>query len=150
MFPVRIKFSLLVVRILLPVAVHDITVTVFSRRKNHLRLPYAAFAHFSEHTLEVAIQAVEGRARGERGAADDLPAGIVDGRRRLEEQQRLGRRRTVIGLLGFIPLLASFVCGSGTPLEVLCVLPQSWWLLIWAALFGSFRSRLWANRLMAR
>lgn len=56
----------------------------------------------------------------------------------LAGQQRLGRRRTVIGLLGFIPLLASFVCGSGTPLEVLCVLPQSWWLLIWAALFGSF------------
>ncbi len=56
----------------------------------------------------------------------------------LANQQKLGRRRTVVGLLGFIPLLASLVCGTGTPLEVLCVLPQSWWLLIWAALFGSF------------
>lgn len=56
----------------------------------------------------------------------------------LASQQRLGRRRTIVGLLGFIPLGASLVCGSGTALEVLCVLPQSWWLLIWAALFGSF------------
>lgn len=41
-------------------------------------------------------------------------------------------------MLGFIPLLASLVCGTGTPFDVLCVLPSSWWLLIWAALFGSF------------
>ncbi len=56
----------------------------------------------------------------------------------LASQQKLGRRRTIVGLLGFIPLGASLVCGTGTPFEVLCVLPQSWWLLIWAALFGSF------------
>jgi hypothetical protein len=53
-------------------------------------------------------------------------------------QQKLARRRTVVGILGFIPLGASLVCGGGTPLEVLCVLPREWWLLIWAALFGSF------------
>ena len=53
-------------------------------------------------------------------------------------QQRLGRRRTIVGLLGIVPFAASLVCGAGTPLEFLCVLPQSWWLLVWAALFGSF------------
>ncbi|HZP96949.1 MAG TPA: hypothetical protein VFC31_11500 [Candidatus Limnocylindria bacterium] len=56
----------------------------------------------------------------------------------LASQRRLGRRRTIVGLLGFVPLLASLVCGTGTPLDALCVLPTSWWLLIWAALFGSF------------
>lgn len=55
-----------------------------------------------------------------------------------ERQRTLGRRRTVVGVLGFVPLLASLGCGSGTPLDALCVLPRDVWLLIWAALFGSF------------
>ncbi len=56
----------------------------------------------------------------------------------LATQRKLARRRTVIGMLAFVPLLASLVCGTGTPLDALCVLPQEYWLLIWAALFGSF------------
>lgn len=62
-------------------------------------------------------------------------------RRRAEfeaSQQRLGRRRTIVGLLGLVPLVPSVLCGSGTPLDALCVVPREWWLLVWAALFGSF------------
>ncbi len=66
-------------------------------------------------------------------------------RRRAEfeaAQQRLGRRRGVVGLLGFVPLAASFAatlgCATGTPLDLFCVLPRDIWLLIWAAIFGSF------------
>jgi len=54
-------------------------------------------------------------------------------------QRRLARRRNFVGFLGFAPLVASLGCGTGTPLDaVLCALPRELWLLIWAALFGSF------------
>ncbi len=53
-------------------------------------------------------------------------------------QRRISRRRTVVGLLGFIPLAASLGCGSGIPLGPACSLSPDIWLLIWAALFGSF------------
>ena len=57
-------------------------------------------------------------------------------------QQRLGRRRNFVGLLGFVPLAASFAaslgCSTGTPLDLFCAIPRDIWLLIWAALFGSF------------
>lgn len=43
-----------------------------------------------------------------------------------------------MGLLGVFPLVASLGCGSGTFIDVLCVVPREWWLLIWAGLFGSF------------
>ena len=64
----------------------------------------------------------------------------ADKRRRayLEQRRRLGQRRTVVGFLGFVPLLASLGCGTGTPLDVFCFLPRDVWLLVWAALFGSF------------
>jgi len=55
-----------------------------------------------------------------------------------ERQGRLTRRRTVVGLLAFVPLLASLGCGTPPMLAVLCFLPRDIWLLIWAALFGSF------------
>ncbi|HKW78479.1 MAG TPA: hypothetical protein VJQ09_05210 [Candidatus Limnocylindria bacterium] len=54
------------------------------------------------------------------------------------QQRRLTRARTVVGLLAFVPLAASFTCGSGTPLEILCAWSRDIWLLIWAGLFGSF------------
>jgi hypothetical protein len=54
------------------------------------------------------------------------------------QQKRLRKRRTVVGALGFVPLAASFGCGTGTLLDALCVVPREAWLLIWAALFGSF------------
>ena len=56
----------------------------------------------------------------------------------MAQQRKLAKRRTVIGVLGFIPLAASLGCGTGTPLDVACVVPREVWLLIWAALFGSF------------
>jgi len=55
-----------------------------------------------------------------------------------EGQKRLARRRTFVGLLGFIPLAVSLGCGSGLSLGPLCALQPNVWLLIWAALFGSF------------
>ncbi|HEY6958009.1 MAG TPA: hypothetical protein VI814_04225 [Candidatus Limnocylindria bacterium] len=63
-------------------------------------------------------------------------------RRRAESlatQQRLGRWRTVVGWLGFVPLAAAIGCGTGTPLDaLLCGAPRELWLLVWAALFGTF------------
>jgi hypothetical protein len=52
------------------------------------------------------------------------------------DQKSLRRRRTFIGALAFIPLGGALGCGVG--LQVLCQIPQEWWLAIWAALFGSF------------
>lgn len=54
------------------------------------------------------------------------------------EQRKIARRRTIIGMLGFIPLALSLGCGTGTPLDALCVIPRDVLLLAWAALFGSF------------
>ena len=55
-----------------------------------------------------------------------------------EGQRRLARRRTFVGILGFVPLGASVACGLGQPFDLLCSVPREFWLLIWAALFGSF------------
>ncbi len=55
-----------------------------------------------------------------------------------ESQRRLARRRTIVGLLAFVPLAASLGCGTGTVFDVLCAVPREWWIVIWAALFGSF------------
>jgi len=52
------------------------------------------------------------------------------------DQKSLRRRRTFIGALAFIPLGGALGCGVGV--QVLCQIPQEWWLAIWAALFGSF------------
>ena len=51
-------------------------------------------------------------------------------------QKSLRRRRTFIGALGFIPLGGALGCGMGV--QLLCQVPQEWWLAVWAALFGSF------------
>ena len=53
-------------------------------------------------------------------------------------QQRLARRRTLIGIVGFVPLAASLGCVLGPPFDLLCSVPRELWLLVWAALFGSF------------
>src|SRR3954467_5811535 len=54
------------------------------------------------------------------------------------KQRSLTRRRTIVGFLSFIPLLAAVGCGTGTPLDLLCFVSRDIWLLTWAALFGSF------------
>jgi hypothetical protein len=51
-------------------------------------------------------------------------------------QRSLRRRRTFIGALAFIPLVGALGCGTG--IQLLCQIPQEWWLAMWAALFGSF------------
>jgi hypothetical protein len=56
----------------------------------------------------------------------------------LAGQRRLERRRLVVGSLGFLPLVGWLGCGSGTPLDALCFISRDVWILVWAALFGSF------------
>jgi hypothetical protein len=41
-------------------------------------------------------------------------------------------------VLGIVPLVASLACGFGPPFDALCLVPREAWVLIWAALFGSF------------
>jgi hypothetical protein len=54
----------------------------------------------------------------------------------LAQQRSLGRRRTIVGALGFVPLAGYVGCGSG--ITALCGIPVEIWLAIWAAFFGSF------------
>jgi hypothetical protein len=53
-------------------------------------------------------------------------------------QRRLERRRVFLGFLGVVPLIGWLGCGSGTPLDALCFISRDVWILVWAALFGSF------------
>ena len=63
------------------------------------------------------------KKRADREASKRLAAFVAS-------RQKLGRRRTVVGLLGVVPLAASLACGTGTPLDVLCAVPRDIWLLI--------------------
>lgn len=54
------------------------------------------------------------------------------------DRKRLERRRTIVGLLAFIPLGAWAAQLPFGPLDFLGVPPRDGWLLVWAALFGSF------------
>ena len=55
-----------------------------------------------------------------------------------EDRKRLERRRTIVGVLAMIPLAAWAVQLPFGPLDFIGVPPRDAWLLIWAALFGSF------------
>ncbi len=55
-----------------------------------------------------------------------------------EDRKRLERRRTVIGLLALIPLAAWALQLPFGPLDFVGISPRDGWLLVWAALFGSF------------
>ena len=55
-----------------------------------------------------------------------------------EDRKRLERRRTIVGLLALIPLAAWALQLPFGPLDFLGIPPRDGWLLIWAALFGSF------------
>lgn len=71
----------------------------------------------------------------------------MDLRRRAEfeaKMARLRRTRSVVGLLGFIPLLASLF-----PVGPLAGVPREIYLVIWAAVFGTFLGltvRMWRER----
>jgi len=65
----------------------------------------------------------------------------ADERRRAkyaEDRKRLERRRRIIGLLALIPLGAWAAQLPFGPLDFIGVPPRDGWLLVWAALFGSF------------
>lgn len=65
----------------------------------------------------------------------------VEERRRAkyaEDRKRLERRRTIAGLLALIPLAAWALQLPFGPLDFFGVPPRDGWLLVWAALFGSF------------
>jgi hypothetical protein len=48
---------------------------------------------------------------------------------------RLKRFRTIVGFLGLVPLAGSVACDGG--LLLFCV-PWSWYMGLWAAVFGAF------------
>ena len=50
-------------------------------------------------------------------------------------EQRLKRMRTAVGFLGLIPFAGSLACDAGV---VLFCIPWSFYMAIWAAVFGAF------------
>jgi hypothetical protein len=75
------------------------------------------------------------------GAEAPKRADKADERRRAkyaEDRKRLERRRTIVGLLALLPLAAWAGQLPFGPLDFIGVPPRDGWLLIWAALFGSF------------
>lgn len=57
---------------------------------------------------------------------------------------RIRRTRTLVGLVGFVPLLASLF-----PIGPLALVPREIYLGIWAAVFGTFLGltvRMWRER----
>ncbi len=50
-------------------------------------------------------------------------------------EQRLKRMRTTVGFLGLIPFAGSLACDAGA---ILFCVPWSWYMAIWAAVFGAF------------
>ena len=87
------------------------------------------------------VEGTDRRAATERSASRPKRAErkAVDLRAAFEaEQIKTKRRRTIFGMLGFVPLALSLGCGTGTPLDAFCVIPRDVLLLVWAALFGSF------------
>jgi hypothetical protein len=77
----------------------------------------------------------------ERARAAEPKVAKAEERRRAkyaEDRKRLERRRLVIGFLAFIPLAAWALQLPIGPLDFLGVPPRDGWLLVWAAVFGSF------------
>jgi len=78
-----------------------------------------------------------------RGETAAVPKRVIkeEERRRTkyaEDRKRLERRRTIAGMLAVIPLAAWALQLPFGPLDFLGVPPRDGWLLVWAALFGSF------------
>lgn len=53
----------------------------------------------------------------------------------LAREARLKRMRTAVGFLGLVPFAGSLACDAG--LQLFC-LPWSWYMAIWAVVFGAF------------
>jgi hypothetical protein len=79
--------------------------------------------------------------RGRRGRAAPGRSQRAQPKRERELAQwrsretRLKRYRTAVGFLGLVPLVGSLACDSGVLL--FCV-PWSWYMAVWAAVFGAF------------
>lgn len=99
------------------------------------------------------------RERRERHASADRPAphhaadrggAKAEARRRGAfelKMARLRRIRSIVGAVGFVPLVASLLCLTGA--DAFCLVPREVYLGIWAALFGSFLGltiRMWRER----
>lgn len=88
-------------------------------------------------------RADRGAQRVERAQAAEEPKRVdkAEERRRAKfalDRKRLERRRTIAGVLALIPLAAWALQLPFGPLDFLGVPPRDGWLLVWAALFGSF------------
>ena len=78
--------------------------------------------------------APERRSRGAGSAASRVKNAKALAEYRAREL-RLKRLRTLVGFLGFVPLAGSLACDGG--LLLFCV-PWSWYMGLWAAVFGAF------------
>jgi hypothetical protein len=88
--------------------------------------------------------------RADRGANIAERAPIAEAPKRIDkaeerrrakyagDRRRLERRRTIAGILALIPLAAWALQLPFGPLDFLGVPARDGWLLVWAALFGSF------------
>ena len=88
-------------------------------------------------------RADRGAQRVERSQTAEEPKRVdkAEERRRPKyalDRKRLERRRTIAGVLALIPLAAWALQLPFGPLDFLGVPPRDGWLLVWAALFGSF------------
>ena len=52
--------------------------------------------------------------------------------------RRIGRLRTWVGALGFVPLAAALACSQSAGALPFCAIPREWYLALWAAIFGTF------------
>jgi hypothetical protein len=61
---------------------------------------------------------------------------------------RIARTRTLVGLVGFVPLTMSLACAT-IDLGPVCGVPREIYLGLWAAIFGTFLGltiRMWRER----
>lgn len=56
----------------------------------------------------------------------------------IASQRRLARRRTLVGALGFVPLVASLGCTATAGALPICAIPREAYLAVWAMIFGTF------------
>lgn len=52
--------------------------------------------------------------------------------------RRTGRLRTIVGLSGFVPLVAALLCAPSAGALPFCAIPRDWYLALWVGIFGTF------------
>ena len=76
----------------------------------------------------------DGEVPPQRSRARGAAASRVETEYKAREA-RLKKYRTVVGFVGLVPLVGSLACDGG--LLLLCI-PWSWYMAVWAAVFGAF------------